>query len=228
MKIKNVMLGFVLLAGIPSSGRTFTNKDGRSIEADFISATETEVVVKLKRNLRIHTIKIETLSDEDVAFISEEREKLEAEEKLKAEEAAKKAELKAMSRGARKVVAFVEENKGKKVGNGECWTLADEAYKSSGISRPGSDLRIWGGVVDWQEEDVLPGDILELRATKFKNGQKSAPEHTAVIMKKGAKKGQVVVYHQNWGAPGKIVSELVFDLGEIVTGEAIIYRYGKR
>ena len=217
-----------LVTGVSSLGRVFTNVEGKKIEAEFVSATATEVVLQLKKNSRTYSFKIEKLSKDDVEFIVEKRKELALEAEKEAEEAERKAILKAMSRGAKKVVEFVEENEGKKIGDGECWTLANEAYKDSGLSRPGSDLRVWGRVVDWKTEDFLPGDILELKATRFSNGQKSAAEHTAIVMKRGEKKGQMTVYHQNWGAPGKKVSKMRFDLNEITAGEAIVYRYGRR
>ncbi len=75
--------------------------------------------------------------------------------------------------------------KGKKVGNGECWTLAEEAFKFAGLKRqdrPG--VREWGRVVDWKNEEVQPGDILELKDVRFSKSMTGA-NHTAVIMFKG-------------------------------------------
>jgi hypothetical protein len=219
---------FMILGGFLASGRTFTNNDGRTIEAELISATETEAVLKVKGKIHTYNIKITSLSESDQQYIAMRRQELAEQARLEAAEADKKATWKAMSRGARKVVEFVEENKDKKVGNGECWTLANEAFKSAGITRPGDNLRVWGGEVDWKNEEILPGDILELKSAVFSNGQRSAAEHTAVVMKKAHKDGKVFVYHQNWGKPGKKVSQLVFDLNGMTSGSAVIYRNGKR
>ncbi|MDB4283619.1 hypothetical protein OAF06_03940 [Akkermansiaceae bacterium] len=223
MKKASFILGIGLSMAFTatSAARIFTDLEGREIDAELVSATDTKVVLKLKKNRKTYTLDIAKFSEEDIEFIEERREELEA-------AAEEKEILDTMSHGAKKFADFVETNKGKKVGNGECWTLANEGYKSAGIKRPGNHNRIWGRVVDWKTEKFLPGDVLKLKAAKFSNGQKSGPEHTAIIMKQGRRKGQMTVYHQNWGKPGKIVSELDFDLKELQSGEAIVYRYGRR
>lgn len=187
--------------------RTFTDVDGRKIEADFVSGNETEVVLKAGKAGRIYRLKIERLSKSDAEYVAQ-----------KVEE----------DRSAKVLVAFALEMKGKKVGDGECWTLADKAFTKAGIKRPGEDIRVWGRLVDWKKEEVRPGDILELRAAKFSNGIASGPEHTAVVIEAGRRKGVMAVYHQNWGAPGKKVSQATFNLEDLEEGEAMVYRYEKR
>ncbi|MDB4728756.1 hypothetical protein OAF67_00515 [Akkermansiaceae bacterium] len=152
MKKASFILGIGLSMAFTatSAARIFTDLEGREIDAELVSATDTKVVLKLKKNRKTYTLDIAKFSEEDIEFIEERR------------------------------------------------------------------------------EEFLPGDVLELKAAKFSNGQKSGPEHTAIIMKQGRRKGQMTVYHQNWGKPGKIVSELDFDLKELQSGEAIVYRYGRR
>lgn len=51
--------------------RTWTATDGRSLEADFVSATGTEVTLKRTSDGKVFTLPISRLSDEDQKFISE-------------------------------------------------------------------------------------------------------------------------------------------------------------
>jgi hypothetical protein len=204
--------GLMLLA---LDGRTFTDTKGRTIEADFVSATDTEVVLKMRRNQRRYRIQIATLSDADVRYVTRRR----------GEDAFERAREVKRLEAVRKVFDFVRASWGKKVGNGQCWTLADVAYREAGIERPGNDLRIWGGLVDWKNDAIRPGDILELRSARFAK-MMSGPEHTAVVMKVFPEPGKFLVYHQNWGPAGMKVSSETFDLNELISGQAMIYRYG--
>ena len=149
-----------------SCGRIFTNADGRKMKGEMISATETHVVVKSLKNGRSHTIEILSLSEEDQKFIAGRREDL-------GKKAAGLSEIQKVKEAQQKIVGYAELNLGKKVGNGECWTLADVAYKFAKIIRPGRDQRVWGRLVDWEKEELLPGDILELQAAGFSDGNKS-------------------------------------------------------
>ena len=73
---------------------------------------------------------------------------------------------------------------GRKVGNGQCWTLAEQARKKVGIERRGS--RDWGKKVDIK--DVLPGDVMEID-----RGGETA--HTAVVYSND--RGKIYLIHQN-------------------------------
>ncbi len=119
------------------------------------------------------------------------------------------------------ITKFCKSKLGKQVGNGECWTLADEAFKACGLKRPGADMRVWGKIVDHKKEKLQPGDIVEFRSARFSDGGFTAPEHTAVVVKGG--KRSIVVAEQNWGG-NKTVHERAMDLGGLVSGTLIIYR----
>ena len=77
-------------------------------------------------------------------------------------------------------------NHGKKVGNGQCWTLAEHARKAAGIKR--RNLRDWGKAVD--QSIILPGDVLEINRGKEIG-------HTAIVYSVQGKK--VLYLHQNAG-----------------------------
>ena len=78
---------------------------------------------------------------------------------------------------------------GRKVGNGQCWTLAEQARKKAGIERRGS--RDWGKKVDTKE--VLPGDVMEI-------DRGAETGHTAVVYSN--ERGKIYLIHQN-GPPYK-------------------------
>ena len=217
--MKLLLHALPLLLLLQSQARIFTNKDGKKIDAEYVEATETHVLLKLKKNGRSYSVEISKFSDDDITFITETRDEI---AKTRYTIAKTKAENSKRVQVAEALVAFSEENKGKKVGDGECWTLADKAYRHAKATRPSA--RVWGRIVDWENEPVLPGDILELVAAKFSNGAKSGPKHTAIVMSKG-RRGSFTVYHQNWGSPGKTVSEYEFDLNQLASGEAIVYRF---
>jgi len=197
--------------------RTFTDVQGRTLQAEITEATDTAVKVKL-RNGQLSEIPLDRLSDGDKVHVATWREMQgkNAEERAAAEAAAKRArEIPVM------LVAYCKEQMGKQVGNGECWTLADEAFKACGLKRPGRDLRVWGRLVDHKNEKLQDGDIAEYRTAKFSNGTWTGPEHTAVVVKVNRK--SIVVAQCNWGG-NKNVTEMEFDPDTLVSGELMFYR----
>lgn len=201
------------------AARLYTSSDGKRMEADYLSSSDTHVTLKLKRNGREYTTPIEHLSKSDQEYVAGLKTSFEEEERG---ESAAEARITAADAAAQKIAQFAQKTLGKKVGNGECWTLADDAYKAAGVKRPGEGSRVWGRELNWDEEKVRPGDILELESAQFSNGGRSAANHTAVII--GCKrKGVITVYHQNWGV--KKVTTQEFDLKSMTSGKAKIYRY---
>ncbi|SIN73379.1 hypothetical protein SAMN05444166_0518 [Singulisphaera sp. GP187] len=115
-----------------------------------------------------------------------------------------------------KVAEFAEAQRGKKVGDGSCVTLAVEALRSANakrfrLNRADGDY-VWGQRVD-DFKDALPGDILQFRDAEFKGKKyltrrrwiswhESYPHHTAIVS--GASDGGKVltVLHQNVGPQG--------------------------
>ena len=120
-----------------------------------------------------------------------------------------------------RVAAYCLKNSGKKVGNGECWTLADDAFKSAGASRPGSDMRVWGRVVNPAKESLKPGDVVEFRSARFSDGIITGTAHTAVVVIGGSQE-KFSVAEQNWGRKTVRIREM--DLTKRVSGTVTIYR----
>lgn len=124
---------------------------------------------------------------------------------------------------APRVATYCLAQSGRKVGNGECWTLADEAFKSAGTRRPGKDLRVWGRVVNPAKEMIKPGDVVEFRRAQFSDGVITGGEHTAVVVKGGSQECFTIA-EQNWGR--KTVRFREMSLANLVSGKVTVYRPG--
>lgn len=114
------------------------------------------------------------------------------------------------------------------VGNGECWTLADEALKSAG-ARP-ADGYNFGRELKPGERPV-PGDVMQFTSVKLAGRRGGGtysmtlgtPNHTAVIREvKGPRSYEVL--HQNFGEAGKTVSKVTLDLADLTEGDVNIFR----
>ncbi len=119
------------------------------------------------------------------------------------------------------IVTFCTKNRGKKVGDGECWALANEAFKQTGARRPGSDTRVWGRRLNLKKESPQPGDILECEQTRFADGSYVPTKHTAVIL--GARGLVVRLAEQNFAGKKK-VTERDVDLNGVRSGRIFVYR----
>lgn len=209
--------GLIATAQLHAETRIFEDSGGRKLEAEVLGVSGDTVELKLKSG-KVSKLSISKFSEIDKSYLRRwEEEHVDAEKAKKSAEAEKKriAEIPA------KMEAYCRGQMGKQVGNGECWTLADEAFKACGLKRPGGDLRVWGRLVDWKKEELLPGDIVEYRSAKFDNGSSTGPEHTSVVIK-GGKRG-IMIAEQNWSG-NKTVRETGFDPKGLNSGEIMIYR----
>ena len=143
-----------------------------------------------------------------------------------------------------KVVEYAKSQVGKQVGNGECWTLANEAMKSAGTKSsfnftdtPNKGDYVWGTLtygLDGGKEtgtlkDVKPGDVVQFRDTKF-SGKKgngtytmTASHHTALVLKADKDAKTITIVHQNWSGK-KTVAEATLALGDLKEGWIKVYR----
>ncbi len=219
MKAAVPVFAFVLL--LPAVSRAemhiFTDSQGRQMTAEIIDSQDGKITVKRKDGQKFQ-LALETLGPVDKIF-AETWIKTRAADTAKrvSEEAAKKraAEIPA------KIVAYCKEQSGKQVGNGECWTLANEAFKALGLKRPGRDLRVWGRKLDFPKEKPQPGDIVEFRSAAFPDSV-TGPEHTAIVVGRG-RPGHVIISEQNW-SDRKIVHERNLDTTALKSGEMMFYR----
>ncbi|MFN0129393.1 MAG: CHAP domain-containing protein [Verrucomicrobiales bacterium] len=220
------MLGALHLAVAHSHGQllqppeyhVFTDVEGRKVSAEMLEAGETSITVKLKTGKKFQ-IELARLSADDKLWVTNwVAGQAAAKKKSAEEEAAKKraAEIPV------KTVEFCKSKLDQQVGNGECWTLADEAFQACGLKRPGEDIRVWGRQLNLKMEKPQPGDIVEYRSARFRNGNYTGPEHTSVVVKAG-RRSTVTIAEQNWGGR-KTVKEAELDLNGLVSGEIMIYR----
>lgn len=121
---------------------------------------------------------------------------------------------------ARKIVAFAQQNKGKRVGDGECWGLINSAYCAAGIRHRGG--RVWGRRVHWQKEGVRPGDIIEYEYARYPFAYTDA-NHTSIILKV-LNKDSVLVAHQYWNNNKRVTTTRI-PLAYLMAGKQTIYRY---
>jgi hypothetical protein len=128
-----------------------------------------------------------------------------------------------------KVVRYALAQKGKQVGNGECWTLADQALRAAGAQRPG---RNGAGSSTFGRklrpgEKFLPGDVMQFERVKFQHRSRrgsysfSMPHHTAVVYRVAGK--QVTLLHQNFNGK-KTVQETTINLAHRTQGTVAVYR----
>ncbi len=120
------------------------------------------------------------------------------------------------------IVAYCRKHSGRKVGDGECWALANEAFKATGARRPNGQLRVWGRQLDLRRESPLPGDILECDKTRFADGSYTTSHHTAVIVAVHSPT-RVRIAEQNF-AGKKRVHERDLEIGGLRGGRIFIYR----
>jgi hypothetical protein len=126
------------------------------------------------------------------------------------------------SGSAAAVAKFCEINQGRKVGDGECWALANEAFKAAGKKRPGRDLRVWGRVVDPKREEVRAGDIVEFESAIFADGVRTGPNHTAVVTV-GGSDGLLTVAEQNFIGMKRVTTRPM-NLNSRLYGRVTVYR----
>lgn len=204
--------------GMAEEARVFTDTTGRKITGELQMVRDESATLK-RSDGKVFTIPLSKLSegDRDYALDWEKRQAAELEEIAAKAEAERLAAERLV-----KIVAFCKENVGKQVGNGECWTLANEAFNASGAIRPAGGSRVWGRLLDIREEPLEPGDIVEFREAKIPGYGTTGPNHTAVIVK-GGRRGQCTIAEQNWSGVKK-VHEVSVNLRDLVSGEVMVYR----
>ncbi len=121
------------------------------------------------------------------------------------------------------ILDFCRANLGKKIGNGQCGSLAAEALKNVGAPArgpdwPGEGDYVWGDLVAWLKAgsdgakgakelaEVRAGDIIQFHGTRFSGFDHSdsgayrmrAQHHTAIVESVDLTHKAITVLHQNW------------------------------
>ncbi len=121
---------------------------------------------------------------------------------------------------AKKIVEFAVQNMGKKVGDGQCWGLANLAYRHAGIRHRGG--YVWGRRIHWQTEGVRPGDIIQFANARYPYAY-TDENHTAIILKV-AGRSSVKVAHQHWNGIYRVTTTTI-PLTYLRSGSQTVYRY---
>lgn len=150
-----------------------------------------------------------------------------------------------------KVLDFAKKNLGEQVGNGECWTLANDAVLAAGgkssphyADSPAKGDYVWGELVygasaangkltedtTAAKKAVAPGDIVQFRDAKFSGPRAgggtysmTAVHHTAVVAAVAPDGKTFQVLHQNWNGK-KTVAEAVVAARDLKDGWIKVYR----
>jgi hypothetical protein len=187
------LLSSIFLLSVKAGGpRIFHDHNDREISAEVTRVRDRTATLR-RADGKVFQVAFDNLSEEDVAYLKQWAEDHPDLLDL-TPGAVTAADTDGPSAVNERIVAFIETNMGKKVGNGQCWTLANQAFISADTKRPaGLGLRVWGRLVDPKEEDVLPGDIVEYDRGK----DAKFPAHTAVVYER-VRRGQFVLAEQNW------------------------------
>ncbi len=123
----------------------------------------------------------------------------------------------------KKIIAFCDNQMGKKVGKGECWDLAASALNEA--SAKWESPYGFGKEINDKKEIVFPGDIIQFEGVKLvypDKSWKSFPKHTAIIYKVQSK-GEYTIAEQNSNGKRFVILSDV-NLNNLNKGKYQIYR----
>lgn len=124
-----------------------------------------------------------------------------------------------------RIVEYAVKQMGQQVGNGECWTLANEALKAVGARHPGTC--VWGRPLQ-PDEEVYPGDVIQFTSVKLETRTSKQtlgmPNHTAIVGQVVSPGVYLILQQNTGGKTGKVVSQGTIDLSTKTEGTLEIYR----
>jgi hypothetical protein len=150
-----------------------------------------------------------------------------------------------------KIVKFCKDHLDKKVGAGECTSLAEAALKHGGAKprtafkdSPNEGDYVWGELVyaleikeDSQKETkvpkmtIQPGDVIQFRDARFKgrnlrglqNYETTCPHHTSIVLAVEKENNVITVLEQNVNGKRKVM-EGSYRQTDLKTGWLRVYR----
>ena len=127
----------------------------------------------------------------------------------------------------RSIVDYALSQEGKKVGTGECWDLAATALRNGGAQWDG--MYVFGTIVDWKRDEVLPGDIVQMENVEVEHRSDNMVQrerygkHTAVIVRV-RERGDFTLAHQNVEPIGRKVGLSDLRMSNVRGGKLTFYR----
>jgi hypothetical protein len=127
-----------------------------------------------------------------------------------------------------KVLAYAQGMVGKPDGNGECWTLVDDALRSAGANTSGDVNFVFGQPI--ATSSVIPGDVIQFTSAKFVHTNPGGgsswftlgyPNHTAIVS--SVQGGQITLLNQNING-NRTVQYTTINLGGLQSGSMQAYR----
>lgn len=142
-----------------------------------------------------------------------------------------------------RIVQFCQSHLGQQVGDGECYSLAKQAFKDAGLAggrqseNPNHGDFVWGNLVLYLQgtgadpaaqgklETIVPGDVIQFRDAVFKRKKRSEHfmHHTAVIVAVSENGREIKLLQQNFGGK-KFVTELNLHLPDLKSGWIRVYQ----
>ncbi|MCB1130329.1 MAG: hypothetical protein KDN05_04315 [Verrucomicrobiae bacterium] len=224
--LASLMLIFPMPSSADGGNVLWTDAAGRTIEAEYVDMDDSSLFIRKQGML--HEVPVERLAPASV----------------------RQAEDFDARRGGtplgKSIVRFCRARLWKKVGDGQCASLASHALRAAGAAGRGPDFPgpgdyVWGGHVGTVRAGrsgvsgipglsaVRPGDIIQFRGARFEGRRAgggtywmNADHHTAIVARADVGAGEISIFHQNWGR--MVVRRDVLVLADLKTGWLRIYR----
>jgi hypothetical protein len=127
-----------------------------------------------------------------------------------------------------KVLSYAQSKYGTQDGNGECWTLVDDALRSAGANTSGDSNYVFGTPI--ATSSVIPGDVIQFTSAKFVHNYPGGgsswnilgyPNHTAIVSSVQGR--QITLLNQNVNN-NKTVQYTTINLDDLQSGSMQAYR----